>query len=371
MVYDVKHILRRLGITLEVFKIALAAGLSWFVASSVTENPYPIFAPLAAILTTQVTIADSVEKGVYRILGVIVGVTIGGSFSSFFIVNAWSIFCIIGLGIAVGRVFHLHPQIISQIGVSTLLVLEYGHSQGYMIGRIEETIIGAIVAVFLNIILSPAESSSFLAKKAVMQSILCLTSNLERLWQAETKEDLAAELYEARKAVQQIRKEHFMIIQVTQSFRYTPFRRQERDKMIEFSFVMNRLEHISLQVRGISRSLLDLTELDIEWKQFQQVVHDVQLCLTVFARTIDGGNKALLNDALLMAVRETRVNFSGYFLSIQNATQYPIPEIGAIFSDLGRILDEIEDKFPDLNKKDVLFRNQLLKIGGNNDNSSL
>jgi hypothetical protein len=68
-----------------------------------------------------------------------------------------------------------------------------------------------------------------------------------------------------------------------------------------------------------------------------------------------------------MAVRETRGNFSRYFISIQKETQFPVPEVGAIFSDLGRILDEIEDKFPDLNEKDVIFRSQLLKIGTTSD----
>lgn len=360
------HIMARFGITLEIFKIAFAAGLSWLIASTVTENEYPIFAPLSAILTTQVTISDSVEKGIYRILGVIVGVTIGGFFGSFFIVNAWSIFFIIGIGITAGRILHLHPQIISQIGVSTLLVLEYGHSQGYMVGRIGETIIGALIAVLINIVISPTQSS-LLVKETVIQAILRLTAILEILYQAEKKEDLSAGLYDARKSVQQIRKEHVSIIQIAQGFRYTPFHRSEHEKMKEFSLIMNRLEHISLQVQGIARSLLDLSEADVEWQQFQQVLHDVQICLAVFARSVEGETKDLLQEALIMAVRETRANFSQYFISIQKENQRPIPEVGAIFSDLGRILDEIEDKFPDLNEKDVLFRSQLLKIGTTTD----
>ncbi|MDF2564644.1 MAG: hypothetical protein K0Q53_1039 [Massilibacillus sp.] len=359
-------LLARLGITLEVFKIAFAAGLSWMIASTITENAYPIFAPLSAILTTQVTIADSVEKGVYRVLGVVFGVTIGGFSGSYFEVNAWSIFFTIGVGIAVGRVFRLHPQIISQIGVSTLLVLEYGRSQGYMVGRIGETIIGACVAVLLNIMLSPTESS-MRAKQTVIQAIGQLKNILEILHQAEQSDDLSSGLYEARKYVQHIREEQVNIIQIAQSFRYTPFRRAEREKMVKVSLIINRLEHISLQVRGIARSLLDLSETQFEWKQFQQVIYDVEICLSVFTRYIEDENKASLREALVMAVRETRGNFSRYFISIQKETQFPVPEVGAIFSDLGRILDEIEDKFPDLNEKDVIFRSQLLKIGTTSD----
>ncbi|WP_110955165.1 FUSC family protein [Anaerosinus massiliensis] len=358
--------LTRIDANLEVFKIAFAAGVSWMLASSVTANPYPIFAPLAAILTMQVTIADSVEKGVYRVLGVIFGVTIGGFSGSYFEVNAWSIFFTIGMGIAIGRVFRLNSQIISQIGVSTLLVLEYGRSQGYMIGRIEETMIGAGVAVALNIIFS-AGKSSVKVKKTVIHAVARLKNLLEILQTAETTENLSFGLYEARQYVQCIRKDHVNIMQVIQSYRYTPFHREEREKIIEYSLMMNRLEHISFQIRGIARSLVDLSEAKNEWKQFSPVIHDVQICLNIFTRSIEEENNNLFRAALIMAVRETRLNFSHCFLSIQKAYEVPVPEVGAIFSDLGRILDELEDKFPDLNEKDTLFRRQLLKIGSASD----
>lgn len=359
--------LAKLGVAIEIFKIALASGISWWIASSVTENPYPVFAPLAAILTTQVTIADSLEKSMYRIVGVIFGVTIGGFFGNFFTVNAVSVFIVIGLGLVVGNLLRLHPQITSQIGVSTLLVLQYGHSQGYMTGRIVETIIGAMVAVAINLLISPTQSS-LLAKKTVMQSILQLTDIVEGMSKAEKTEDLAAALYQARQAVQQIRTEQTGIIQLVQGFRFTPFRNAERNKLKELALVMNRLEHISVQARGIARSLLDLAEAEGQWKQFRQVLHDVAICLTIFGRCIDGERNDLLKEALRMAVREMRGNFSRYFIELQQNAEYLVPEAGAIFSDLGRILDEIEDKFPDLNEKDVQCRSQHLGKSGTSGN---
>lgn len=347
----------RLGVAMEIFKIALASGISWWLASSVTENPYPVFAPLAAILTTQLTIADSLEKSTYRIVGVIFGVTIGGFFGNFFTVNALSIFGVIGLGLVLGNLLRLHPQITSQIGVSTLLVLQYGHSQGYMTGRIVETIIGAMVAVAVNLLVSPTQSS-LLAKKTAMQSIFHLTDILERMSKAQTNEELAAGLYGAREAVQQIRNEHAEVMQLVQGFRFTPFRRTERRKLRELALLMNRLEHISVQERGIARSLLDLEESDGAWRPFQPVLHDAAICLAIFGRCIEGERNELLNEALRMAVREMRANFSRCFHEMQQSAAHLTPEAGAIFSDLGRILDEIEDKFPDLNEKDVQFRSR-------------
>ena len=83
--------LAKIGLTLQVIKTALAAGTSYGLALFLSDNPYPIFAPLAAILTIQVTIADSIQKGLYRTLGVIIGVGIGDLISHFFVISGISI----------------------------------------------------------------------------------------------------------------------------------------------------------------------------------------------------------------------------------------------------------------------------------------
>ena len=48
---------------LQAAKTALAAGASWFIAADVMGNTIPVFAPLAALLTVQVTVWDSLARG--------------------------------------------------------------------------------------------------------------------------------------------------------------------------------------------------------------------------------------------------------------------------------------------------------------------
>jgi len=60
-----------LEIYLQVFKTAFAAALAWLIVTSRLDWPYPYFAPLAAILTVQVTISESVKKAWQRLLGTI------------------------------------------------------------------------------------------------------------------------------------------------------------------------------------------------------------------------------------------------------------------------------------------------------------
>ena len=118
--------LAKIGLTLQVIKTALAAGVSYGLALFLSDNPYPIFAPLAAILTIQVTIADSIQKGLYRTLGVIIGVGIGNLIGHFFVISGISILIAILLAFSLSTAFQLNQQIISQVGVSALLVLGYG-----------------------------------------------------------------------------------------------------------------------------------------------------------------------------------------------------------------------------------------------------
>ncbi|SEP05122.1 Aromatic acid exporter family member 1 [Propionispora vibrioides] len=336
--------LARLGLTLQVLKTAFAAGLAWLVALLIPGSSYPVFAPLAAILTMQVTIADSIEKGVYRVLGVIVGVTVGGAIGSYFAVNTVTIFFAILLGISASTAFRLNPQITSQVGVSTLLVLVYGQTSGYMLGRIWETMIGSLVAVLLNIAISPPQAS-VVARQAVVVSIRQLMLVLEHMLDAPT--DTEVSLLEARQMVTRIEKEHMQIIQTAHGFRYTPFQRRERKAMFELVLLINRVEHISIQIRGIARSLVDLHSLPGQTYDFSSVLKDVRLCLLIFARAV-AANDAEAKEAAVMAVREMRANFSQYYYALQHEAD-TAPEVGAIFSDLGRILDEIEDKFPALN----------------------
>lgn len=340
--------LARLGLTLQVLKTALAAGVAWLAALLIPGSSYPVFAPLAAILTMQVTIADSIEKGVYRILGVIVGVTVGGAIGSFFAVNTVTIFLAILLGISLSTAFHLNPQITSQVGVSALLMLVYGQSGGYMAGRILETMIGSLVAVLLNVLISPPQAS-IAARQAVADSIGQLAQVLEQLVALPT--DVKLSLLAARRAVQCVEKEHVRILQTASSFRYTPFHREEQKAMFELVLLINRVEHISIQIRGIARSLVDLEDLPGQTYDFSQVLKDVRVCLLIFSRAVAAHDTGA-NEAVLMAVREMRVRFLQYYHALQQEAEIA-PEVGAVFSDLGRILDEVEDKFPALNAQEA------------------
>jgi len=337
--------LAKIGLTLQVIKTALAAGVSYGLALFLSDNPYPIFAPLAAILTIQVTIADSIQKGLYRTLGVIIGVGIGNLIGHFFVISGISILIAILLAFSLSTAFQLNQQIISQVGVSALLVLGYGQEHGYMLGRIVETIVGALTAVIINMVISPPNASAAL-KQGILQLSRRLSDSLYGMEGCSEQEKLSSDLKKARELVQQTEKECENLLLSLNSLHYTPFRQQERRKVEELASILNRMERMTIQVRGIARSLYDLRIAKGYCLNFNEVLQATAKCIAIFGE-LSVSPSPELESLLAKSLAEARNSQIKNFLEMRRLTLTDfVPEIGGLFTDLVRILDEIEDKFP-------------------------
>ena len=118
----VKALFSKLGLSLQIFKTAVAASIAWVIAIHIFHAEYPYFAPLAAILTVQVTVADSVQKAAQRIIGVIGGVLVSLLISHWFTISALSIFLVIIIGMAIASALRMNAQIISQVAESSFSI---------------------------------------------------------------------------------------------------------------------------------------------------------------------------------------------------------------------------------------------------------
>src|SRR5580698_3142545 len=141
---------------LQAAKTAVATGISWFIAADVIGNSIPVFAPLAALLTVQVTIWDSVARGLQRVLGVVVGVLVAYGFARLAGINAWSIGLVIFVSLLAGRALRLGQQGSIQVPVSALLVLVRGATTGgYALDRVLDTVVGAATGILVNLVVVP------------------------------------------------------------------------------------------------------------------------------------------------------------------------------------------------------------------------
>ncbi len=255
--------LRAWGMGERVIKSAVAVMLAWELGSLLpggSEHPY--FAPLAALLSFQVTIADSLRLATQRIVGIVAGVILALAISQLLGVSVWSVGLITFLGLALGLRLHLAAQGLTQVAISGLIVLFIGGADNlsYAGYRILESIVGAVVGVCVNMFVVPP---SYLdATQGALQKLAdALADQLDRLAQAIgqglPQEQAQSALETARGLQTPLSAAQAMMQRATTNLKYHPLRHAQEAQVEHFQAVMTILEHNVIQVRSISRTLYE------------------------------------------------------------------------------------------------------------------
>ncbi len=141
------------------FKTALASTLAWWMAQALTGTAKPYMAVLATVLSLNVTISDSVSRGLQRILGVTAGIATALILASAWGLRAWTVGILVLGSLLLGQRLGLGSMGTPQIAISGLLVWSTGHGRElpYATLRFWDTVIGAAVAILINGLLYPAD----------------------------------------------------------------------------------------------------------------------------------------------------------------------------------------------------------------------
>lgn len=134
----------------------MATVLAWLLAQLLFPGELPIFAAIAALLVVQPSINQSLGKAVERSLGVIGGVIIAYIVGVLFGGASWIVLLTIVACILLAWALKLPPGSANQLPISAMLVLSIGSTgPGYAVERIIETVIGAGIALIVNVVIVP------------------------------------------------------------------------------------------------------------------------------------------------------------------------------------------------------------------------
>lgn len=342
--------LGKLGLTLQIVKTAFAAALSWFIASSLLNAAYPYFAPVSAIITVQVTVADSVNKASQRIIGIIGGVMLSMLLGHWFQVNTVSIFCIILLGMGIAKAFRMNPQIISQVAISSLLVLAFGQvDSGYAYERVIETVLGSGIALLINALIIPTDAIPDVEKsiKAFNKMAAATLSGLSALLDdtGPRRKTGRSEVNALTKAALECRKSLEL---AEQSLKYNPLLTHKREKLSRLAADIQLLHSIMIQIRGIRRSLADLqlnNTFQSDYAGKEQLILSLEAtaaCISAFGETIIHPSEEK-TDRLNAAIRTARLEQARSLETLTHVTALPVlQDMGSILTDLSRIVTETE-----------------------------
>jgi len=250
---------------LRVVKTGLAAGLAWRVSARLFADGLPVLAPLAALLTVQVTVYRSVAVGLQRAAAVIAGVLLALLVAHGLGLHAWSIGLVTAAAMLLGQALRLGQQAV-QVPVSALLVLALsGQSQLYPRDRVLETLIGGAVGVAVNLVVVPPlftrTADMRLGELAATIATLLedVAAGLGGRWDHARAREW---LMRARRLHQDLDAAREALAQAEESVRYNPRRVAHASATAHFQAALTALEHTAFQVRGITRSFTDLAAAD-------------------------------------------------------------------------------------------------------------
>jgi uncharacterized membrane protein YgaE (UPF0421/DUF939 family) len=139
---------------LPIVQCGLAAGVAWLVANDLVGHERPFFAPIAAVISLGVSLANRLRRAVELVVGVSFGVLVGDLLISQIGSGWWQIILVVILAVA-GAVFvDGGTLLVNQAGASAVLVatlLPPGEAGG--LDRCVDALIGGLVGLLVVAVL--------------------------------------------------------------------------------------------------------------------------------------------------------------------------------------------------------------------------
>lgn len=245
---------------LRTTKTTLAAVLSYLLAQWLGTSAQPVLASLTALLVVQLTMYQTLAQGVQRVVSVAAGVLLAVAVAAFVGLTWWSLGAVVATSLVIGRMLRLGPQLL-EVPISAMLVLALGRAaEDAALGRVYETLIGAAVAVLVNLVIAPPlyaqPASDALSELADRMAVFVreLATELRAGW---TREAADRWLARARALGGEVARADQTLARAEESARFNPRGGRAREVQPRLRIALTGLELCYVSLRSLSRALLD------------------------------------------------------------------------------------------------------------------
>jgi len=242
------------------FKSTLAAVTAYVVALPLSDNPRPVLAPLTALLVVQLTLYETVRRGLLRVVSVVLGVLFAAALSTVVPLTWWSLGVAVAVSLVIGRLFRLGDDI-AEVPISAMLILAVGGSDIAVEGRIVETVIGAVVGVVVGAAVAPP----LYVRPAsdAVQDVARAAAEVMRRIATEVRSEYSPDqadswLAAARGLGQDILRADRVLATAETSLRYNPRAISRPHAATSLRSGLDAVERAVVSLRGVCRVLADL-----------------------------------------------------------------------------------------------------------------
>jgi uncharacterized membrane protein YgaE (UPF0421/DUF939 family) len=272
-------------------KTVLAAVVAFAVADALHTSSSPVLAPLTALLVVQLTMYETLAHGRERIVSVVAGVLVAVLFASFVGLTWWSLGLVVAVSLVAGRVLRLGPHLL-EVPISAMLVLAVGGAERAALGRVEETLLGAVIGVVVNLVIAPPlyiqPASDAIAELA--ERLGRFSDELAAALRSPWSRDVAqAQLTSARRLSEDVARADRHLTRTEESARLNPRGRQARLLEPRLRSTLDALEHAQVGLRNLARALLDRTYFVPEEEAGAAYPPDARAALADVLEAVAGG----------------------------------------------------------------------------------
>jgi uncharacterized membrane protein YgaE (UPF0421/DUF939 family) len=283
-----------------VVQAGLAAGLAYFIATQVLGHTRPFFAPVAAVITLGLTVAERGRRAVELAIGVAVGIAVGDVVISGIGVGTWQLSLVVMVTVVVALFVGRGQLLVNQAAVSAALVATLQPpSEGITFARFVDALVGSGVALVISGLVLPVRPQAMIRRSAwpVLDELAAV---LEDVGQALVERDLAlaqAALKRAR-AIDDLIEEFSTAVGVArETTRFAPQRRRARPFVETWAGAAQEIDLAVRNVRVLARGVIRAIRLD------ENVPPDVATALRDLATAVRAFDAALEGDGELDTVR--------------------------------------------------------------------
>ena len=136
---------------------ALASALAWLIATEVVGHERPFVAPISAILVLGLSAGQRGRRAVETAAGVALGIFVGDVLVNLIGGGTWQLIVIVPLAMVVAVLLDAPAPVVTQTGVSAVLVVILEQPEGFSFARSADVIVGAGAALLLSFVLLPID----------------------------------------------------------------------------------------------------------------------------------------------------------------------------------------------------------------------
>jgi hypothetical protein len=247
-----------------VARLAGTAIFAYLIALKLPGGtPRPVLAPLTALLVAQVTLYQTLRSALQRVAAVVTGVLVAVALSAVLGFSWWSLGITIVAGLTLGYLLHLGETIL-EVPISAMLILSVGGTEGQAAtGRIFETLVGTGAGLIAGVVLgAPRLEFAHDAIEELCRKMARLLDQMAAgLDDGSAAESASDWLAQARGMAVEIRRLDEAVRQAEDSVRLNPRTLLRPVQEVSLRDALATLEHAAITVRGLARSIADLTRL--------------------------------------------------------------------------------------------------------------